>query len=426
MLPGFGGLGDGHQLSGLGDAASETARLRQLQSNMEANADLILTTYGPAVNAFANMAAAADSGDYARIEQSIFETQRAIATIVGMVPVVGPILSAVLSVLTAVQEWLVKTYPATAVDCFSRGQHLKEVCQGYRGSQTEDVLTSVYRDEGRFWLGTILTRGDTWRSWSVARNSENLPKWSDPPEVPKQGRMDGDVFYADLVDFNGRSLAQQREVLREFCYPLRAFFTTRPPAALGASSWFQFLRDHPDPEGSVAAIRIGEEVHRKLLADGDPKLVSGEYNGGRCRHVGFLVKCTGFPDATLIALLKKICDSQGPSDAVAEAAKIVAREEDRAGGMMYWVDGLAESVWHFIYNSPFPEYHFKALLDEYSRRGLGAVAMRLAPMARELTPLIVLTRKTKTETGMSTGAKVAVGVGVTGVVAGLLKLLKVW
>lgn len=423
MLPGFGGFGDGHQLSGLGDAAADAARLRQVLDNLESNIDMVQTSYGPAIAAFANVASAVNTGNYAAIESATIQAMNTISSIASTIGPVGAIVGAVLQVLTRVVEWLVRTYPAAAVDCFWTGQHLRHACRLYKGDDNEATAAVVYRDEGRFWLGTTLTRSSSLRSWSLARNSENRPKWSDQPMVPIAGHTEGDVFYEDLINFDGISNAAQRTLLKEFCYPRRMFTASRPSGALGAKSWPQFLREHPDPEGSSAARIVGDEVHRGLLANGDPLVMSGPW-GDLCWHVGFLVKCTGFPDSTIVQLLRKMCDSQGPAADVAAAAGIVACEPGRAGGMMYWSDGLADSVWHFIKMSRYQEYHFNALLNEYNRRGLGVAAMRLAPMARDLKPLIG--SKTETKTGMSTGAKVAVGVGVTGVVAGVLKLLKVW
>ena len=423
MLPGFGGFGDGHQLSGLGDAAADAARMREVLGNIESNVDVVQTAYGPALAAFANVASAVSTGNYEAIRDALFQAMNTIASIASMIGPVGAIVGAVLQVLTRVMEWLVKTYPAAAVDCFWAGQHLKHVCRLYKGADDDDTAAVVYRDEGRFWLGTTLTRGDSWRSWSLARNSENRPKWSDPPMVPRSGRTEGDVYYEDLINFD-TSQANRLVLLKEFCYPRRMFKTAAPGGALGAKSWLQFLREHPDPEGSNAAILVGDQVHTRLLRDGDPRVVSGPYNSDRCWQVGFLVKCTGFPDSTIVNLLRKMCDSQGPAADVAAANGLVVGEPDKAGGMMYWSDGLADSIWHFIQMSRYPECHFNALLNEYNRRGLGVAAMRLAPMARDLKPLIG--SKTETKTGMSTGAKVAVGVGVTGAVAGVLKLLKVW
>ncbi len=420
MLPGFGkeapsGMCFGGTSSGLGSQEEEAARLREVRSNLERNYREIQATYGPGINSIANLTKAVDSGDPAEIQRQLVNTVASIATLAGPV---GAILGAVLRVFQALGDWLCEAYPARAVDCFWDGQHLRHACQMYKGNYDDGMLEQVYLHEGRFWLGTTLTRGSKLNSFYVAGNSENLSKWSDPPMVASSG----------IINLDGGSVEEKKLRLKDFCIPRRQFISVLPPPFTGARSWNQYLTDHPDPDGSTAARKIGDEVWSKLIRDGDPKLFSGAW-GDLCWHTGFLVTCRGFTDETLVSLIRMMFDTQGPAADVAAAAGIVVPEETTGGGLWYWKDWLSFSIFHHIRMSQYGAYHMKALLDEYNRRGLGSSipAMSLSPSVMFNPSVVVEPAETKPKSKpMSTGAKVAIGGGIAAAVAGALKLLKVW
>lgn len=350
---------------------AEAARMRQAIESMNANVELTVRKYGPGFIKLAEMGQAMDSGDPTRIGRAIAD---ATATVASMFGPVGAVIGGVLRVLQGAALWLAQEFPAVQIDCFSRGRHLKHACRLLRGSDSDADMAAVYRDEGRFWLGTTKVRSSTRKAHRLARNSENLPLWSDPPMVPARGKKEGDVFYHDLVDLEGSNVEELKSRLIEFCVPVRRFVTPTPPASSGYRTWSEYLVAHPDMGGSKAAMQAGAEVYRKLVQDGDPIYVAGS-DGDYCWHGGFLVKCSGFTDATLVTLLRLLAESQSDSAEVAEAKKIVAGDPFEPNNLMYWIDGLALSVFHFVRTSPYGTYHLRALLNEYSRRALGGTTV---------------------------------------------------
>ena len=173
-----------------------------------------------------------------------------------------------------------------------------------------------------------------------------------------------------------------------------------------------------------AAIKLGSEIHAKLVRDGDPMYIA-QYSDANYGYWGFTFKWAGVPNATLINLLTwlfaKAPEELAAGSVVAPSELVVymaAAGDTRPA--MYWEDGLTWVIKKYLdYATPYRTYFAKALVVEYTRRrDAGLISLSTSAALPTLIARSSTVRKSGKpaghSTGLSTGETVAIGAGVVG------------
>jgi len=410
------------------DAAARRS-MGSVYGNLAARGETLLGRYGSGIEAIANGAKAIESGNAAEI---VWATTDAVLAAVALVAPVGTIIAAIGKIVFGLARWLTEAYPAYQVICTTDA--VSRVCSAY--SRSADPRMTVLRDERRFWIGSVHTRGSTSQSWRWANNNENICKPYLPGVTGRQEFEGGPIVDNRFCTYmNSGTLAQKLSYLDIACRP-RRLYKPGLAAPLGNRNWREWESDTAFPDRQrkrdddrVAAVYAGAEIRdNHLIANGDPKFVN--CSSDLCSYNGFLIKLSGLPNESLIEILSQVSQSAPdslPDDVDPNTYIQLAPEQP---GVIFWKDGLVEAYMLFFgwVSAGDKTLAVKALIDEYSDRvASGAISRRLL-VAR--LPFVRETARGKPAASPSkpwtTGEKVVVAGGAAALVAVGTKLAGWW
>ena len=406
------------------------AQITRVRNNLTDTFNAKLTEWGPAVDAIGAGMKAMSSGTPQ--EEAYAMADLALSGI-SMLGPVGAAIGTILRMVFQGLKWLIAAYPARAL---SPGpDSSKYIARAYVSryfpeqtfTTTDAAAAKLYRDEGRFWIGTMGVRTHGYLSWDFAKNNENY-YWEDYVTDRKPvGDFGVDRNY--WINIVSGTEAERLAKIELACRPRRMLPPDSPP--MGALSWHEFYHDPTNAAAmeiadgeAEAAIKLGSEIHAKLVRDGDPMYIA-QYSDANYGYWGFTFKWAGVPNATLINLLTwlfaKAPEELAAGSVVAPSELVVymaAAGDTRPA--MYWEDGLTWVIKKYLdYATPYRTYFAKALVVEYTRRrDAGLISLSTSAALPTLIARSSTVRKSGKpaghSTGLSTGETVAIGAGVVG------------
>lgn len=432
----------GHGLGDLGLTPAQrdaraAAQIMRVRNNLTDTFNAKLTEWGPAVDAIGAGVKAMSGGTP---QEEAYAMADLALTGISMLGPVGAAIGTILRVVFQGLKWLISAYPARAL---SPGpDSSKYIARAYVARYFPGTLTTtdaaaakLYRDEGRFWIGTMGVRAHGYLSWDFAKNNENY-YWEDhvTDRMPVGGFGADRNYWINIVS---GTEAERLAKIELACRPRRMLPPDSPP--LGALSWYEFYHDPANAAAmeiadgeAEAAIKLGSEIHAKLVRDGDPKYIA-QYSDANYGYWGFTFKWAGVPNATLINLLTWLF-AKAPEEIAAggvvapsELVVLMAAAGDTRPAM-YWEDGLTWVIKKYLdYATPYRTYFAKALVVEYTRRREAGL-ISLPRAGGGLDPSSQKSKKAPPGASKpwSTGEKVAAAGGAAAAVALVMKLLKMW
>lgn len=344
---------------GLGDVTSELVDLRSqvIQSGLDTAIDDKIALVAPYLDKISVVNQAVEAGDAWGLEEAD-DMVNTITTFTAMAGPYGAVLSAVIRALWALGRWLIEAYPAHEIRC---SPSMPLAVAHHLGFEEPYAAGKCYRDSGYLYLVSYTYRVDTWSDWEYFNTGE-------APEKYRFDRGTSDPFESSV----------RWDTVASICAPVRSYATPAPPG-VGYRSWQEWIANHPEN----AIVQSTNEAELRIALDNRQRLVDGGIKwlhisvGDTCEIWGYAFPVSALPDATLLELIRRIMvfampEGEGIDPEV--AAEAVALDplppgpDLPEGGVMEWRDGLSAGLMHYVRNSPYKDYHFAALLAEYSKR----------------------------------------------------------
>lgn len=391
--------------------AANTQAVTDLYNSIEGTAENTIEKYGDTFDKLADLGKVIQSGgDFTSQLNAAYE---AAASVASLFPVYGTAISVLLRVMEGLTNWIAEAVPHLPDSCNTAARQAAQHYYNAKFSRVlspEDAEFEVYQNLGMLCCMTVIYRRYSSSSYDMAPGC--FYPWNDYPMFPRPttrpgppmdcrvetsgdysgvmictgegytGGSDASLRNSDLTLrlIDGTTLDQKRVLLETACRPKRKVVGV-PPRAGGYLSWYQYLYDHPDEEGTRAAFAAGKAVVDKLYSDGGAEYMGWGYDrdsiapwGDRSWISAVFFSVKGLDDPTLVHILNwfsQLGDTVLPVGVrLPEEIALIRPNPDPTVGGWAWTPGLALYLedWMFNQNPQYLPYHYAALLQEYKRR----------------------------------------------------------